>query len=118
MLGKHPAPTMTQKLLSLLKEGPGTSGELAAELEVGQRTCAANLHRLWHEGRIDRDTDLMKSSGRGAPAHVYGVLGAFKIPSERPPPRPKRIREYKYRDRRAYDRQRWKKRSGRRTNHV
>lgn len=103
--------TATSKLLHLLADGPGTSDELAAELGIGQRCCSANLHRLWTEGRIDRDSSPRKSDGKGAPAFLYGLIGVFKIPGERPPPRGKRvrvynkrIRKYTYRDRREYHR--------------
>lgn len=101
--------TTTTKLLRLLRDGPGTSGELAAELGIGQRSCAANLHRLWLEGRIDRADSQLRPSTRGAPAFVYGLPGVIERPSERPAPRPKRkrihekrVRPYKYRDRREY----------------
>ena len=100
---------MTSALLQLLEEGPGTSAELGAELGVCLHSCSANLHRLWCEGRIDRNTVRVKQARRGIPAYLYGVVGAFAAPADRPPPRAKRVRvytkrvrAYRYRDRRKY----------------
>jgi hypothetical protein len=112
--------TMTSAVLRLLEDGPGTSGELAAELVIGWRTCSANLHRLWIDGRIDRNAMRVRAGGqRGAPACLYGLIGAFASPDERPKPRPKRvrvnakrIRPYKYRDRREYRRLRRQRLAG------
>ena len=101
--------TMTDRLLSLLKDGPGTSGELAIELDVSPRSCSANLHRLWSEGRIDREAAPIKKSGRGVAGYLYCLLGMLTDPAPRPAPRAKRVRVYakrfrkeKYRDRREY----------------
>ena len=51
------------KLREVLADGPGTAGEVAAELGLDSRHVAVNLRELWLQGKLARE--LFHPSERG-----------------------------------------------------
>lgn len=73
------------QLLHALKDGPGTSGELAAETAIPLRQCSAVLYRIWRAGKVQRSpARVARPRGPGAylyaaPTHNWNVWTAPEV---------------------------------------
>jgi hypothetical protein len=65
------AVTQAERILAALREGPGTSGEIAAETGLPLKHCCAYLRSLWQAGRLRRE--LHRRSGLRS-AFVYHLI--------------------------------------------
>lgn len=49
-----PSPAKTQRLLDLLEDGPGLTGELAVELGISPSWASSRLHDLAEQGKVEK----------------------------------------------------------------
>ena len=68
--------TLWPRLREALADGPGTAGEVAAELGLDSRHVAVNLRAMWLQGKLTRE--LFHPSERGPSIRrsvwMYSVL--------------------------------------------
>lgn len=67
--------SLSDRLLRILCEGPGTSYELAAELKVNHRSCSATLGVLWRREKLDRTPSRRERNTKAPLAYLYGLPG-------------------------------------------
>jgi len=59
------------KLREVLADGPGTAGEVAAELGLDSRHVAVNLREMWLQGKLARERFHGIERPRGGPRRVW-----------------------------------------------
>lgn len=61
----------SDRILSVLRDGPATSAEIALELGMPSSRACDYLGRLVHRGRVARSTTPVVFDGR--PMHIYAL---------------------------------------------
>lgn len=71
------------RILTTLNEGPATSFEIAAELDIKPGTVSAYLSQLRTLGlvKVTSTVPACIHCGRGSPAYIYEVVDDVKIQS-------------------------------------
>jgi predicted ArsR family transcriptional regulator len=65
--------TQWQTIINALRDGPGTSVEIAAETGLSTKHCCAWLRWLWQRGYVTRTDSMIRTTenGCGRGAFIY-----------------------------------------------